>query len=194
MADMHNTIMAYFESKVRPDNLPMMLKRGGRSRLCNFFKDYGFNRGAEIGVNWGRYSERLCRANPENIELYCIDPWYSRVRPERAEKKVVRAKERLAPYNATIIRKKSMDALADFKDKSLDFVFIDGNHSFDFVCPDIIFWSQKVRKGGIIACHDYYAFRNGGVMKAVEAYTHCHKIDPWYTTYEVMPSAVWFKP
>ena len=87
-----------------------------------------------------------------------------------------------------------MDALADFEDSSLDFVFIDGNHTFDYAVSDIIYWSYKVRKGGIVAAHDYYAFAKNGVMKAVDAYTHCHHIDPWYVTYEHVPTAFWFKP
>ena len=36
------------------------------------------------------------------------------------------------------------------------FVYIDGNHKFDFICPDIIYWSKKVKHGGIVAVHDFY--------------------------------------
>ena len=197
MDNYNDILMEFFGNKrKRKDNLPFALKRGGRNRLAEFLGEYGFNRGVEIGVQWGLYSAILCKANP-NIELYSIDPWlYSKRKSSkaRAEQKFNKSVKRLSPFNATVIRKKSMDALVDFKDNSLDFVFIDGNHSFDYAVSDIIHWTHKVRQGGVIAVHDYYNFNNGGVMKAVDAYTHCHYIDPWYVTYEFVPSAFWFKP
>ena len=197
MDNFHNTIVEFFETKdKRLDNLPISLKRGGRRRLAEFLGKYGFNRGVEIGVQWGLYSKILCVANP-NIELHSVDPWlYSRRKgaKARAEQKFNKSITRLSLYNATVIRKKSMDALADFEDKSLDFVYIDGNHTFDYAVSDIIHWSHKVRKGGVIAAHDYYNFKNNGVMKAVEAYVHCHHIDPWYVTYEHVPTALWMNP
>ena len=47
------------------------------------------------------------------------------------------------------------DAVKDIEDSSLDFVHIDGDHSYDFVMQDIILWGRKVRIGGIISGHDY---------------------------------------
>lgn len=87
-----------------------------------------------------------------------------------------------------------MEALKDFSDDFLDFVYIDANHEFDYCCPDIIFWSQKVRSGGIVACHDYFHHVRGGVVHAVNAYTASHNIQPWYVTREVFPTAFWVKP
>jgi hypothetical protein len=43
-------------------------------------------------------------------------------------------------------------ALADAR---LDAVFIDGDHTFDAVTRDVAAWWPKVKKGGIIAGHDY---------------------------------------
>lgn len=55
----------------------------------------------------------------------------------------------------TIIRKASVQAAKQFKNASLDFVFIDGSHDTDSVCADIDAWIPKVKAGGIIAGHDY---------------------------------------
>lgn len=41
-----------------------------------------------------------------------------------------------------------MDAVGEIEDGSLDFVFIDGNHSFEAVREDLMHWSRKVRPGG----------------------------------------------
>ena len=42
-------------------------------------------------------------------------------------------------------------------DESLDFVFIDGNHEYDFVFSDIKNWLPTVKCGGVLAGHDYHA-------------------------------------
>jgi hypothetical protein len=169
-----------------------------RNHLAELLGEMGFNKGAEIGVRKGQFSKRLCDANP-NIDLLCIDPWTKyvaiRTSPQSRQEKYYRyAVKNLSPYNTKIIRKASMDALDDVEDLSLDFVYIDGNHRFDWVMPDIIFWSHKVRAGGIVACHDYYSFGWAGVREAIDAYTRSHHIDPWYVTKELEPTAFWVKP
>lgn len=174
------------------DNLPVGTRFSSRERLGDVFREAGLNRGAEIGVKKGEFSVVLCEKNP-NIELYCIDCWLGD-RQHRHNRYLRMARKQLEPYNATLIRKTSMEALDDFADESLDFVYIDANHSFDYCCPDIIFWSQKVRTGGIVACHDYFHHVQGGVVHAVNAYTSSHNIRPWYVTREVFPTAFWVKP
>jgi predicted O-methyltransferase YrrM len=83
--------------------------------------------------------------------------------------------------------------LKDFEDESLDFIFIDGDHRFDAIMMDIICWVPKIRKNGIIIIHDYYATGFYGVRQAVDAYTQCHNINPWFTTKEFEPTAFWVK-
>lgn len=60
----------------------------------------------------------------------------------------------------------SVEASFKYDDKSLDFVFIDGNHSYDYVMADIKAWFPKLKWGGIIGGDDYEAAWPG-VMKAV---------------------------
>jgi ubiquinone/menaquinone biosynthesis C-methylase UbiE len=49
-----------------------------------------------------------------------------------------------------------MEALDNFPDGSLDFVYIDGNHSIRYATEDIYEWYRKVRPGGAISGHDYF--------------------------------------
>jgi hypothetical protein len=100
----------------------------------------------------------------------------------------------LANHNVTIIRKTSMEAVNDVPLESLDFVYIDANHHFDFAMEDILYWSKRVRSGGIVACHDYNHGSNSEVVFAVNAYTAAHHIDPWYVTKQASPTAYWVKP
>ena len=82
-----------------------------------------------------------------------------------------------------------MEAVKDFKDNSIDFVYIDGNHTYDYVTQDITEWSKKVRKGGIVSGHDYGWWyhsqkmlkrTDGRVDLAVKTYTHTNNIHPWF--------------
>jgi phage-related protein len=149
--------------------------------LIKHFAELGFTTGAEIGVAEGYLSEEMFKAIP-NLKLYCVDIWTpyrgnqwsgSTARNEHHFKA---ASERLSKYNAIVMREMSMDAVKKFANGSLDFVYIDANHAFDYVIQDLIEWSKKVRVGGIISGDDYYDFRKAGVIPAVNAYTKAHEI------------------
>ena len=49
----------------------------------------------------------------------------------------------------------SKDAAENFKNESLDFVYIDGAHDYDSVKSDILSWKPKIRKNSYIAGDDY---------------------------------------
>ena len=170
--------------------MPIEIPDYGRNNLAELFAELKFNTGVEIGVESGLYSEILCKANP-NLHLNCVDAWT----PYKGYRDYVKtstihgfyevAKERLSKYNTTMIRKFSMDAVKDFADRSLDFVYIDGNHTIEYVINDIAEWSKKVKIGGIIAGHDYHNYlkrRQIHVVDAVHAYTHAWQIYPWFVT------------
>jgi len=68
------------------------------------------------------------------------------------------------------IQMKSEEAVEMFRDKTLDFVFIDADHSYNAVRLDIDVWLPKVKVGGILAGHDYSLsadWSRKGVIKAV---------------------------
>lgn len=175
--------------------------RAGFTRvdLAQLIASMGLRKGAEIGVADGRYSLVLCQHIPD-IHLLCVDPWQPYEGNPRGggrdqhAKNFELAQSRLSPYGAQFCRKVSADALADVPNGSLDFVYIDGHHGFDYVMADLIGWSTKVRSGGIVAGHDFYHFKNSGVIEAVEAYTKAHGITEWWTCDEREPSFWWVKP
>jgi predicted O-methyltransferase YrrM len=59
---------------------------------------------------------------------------------------------------------KNLDTLKSITEE-LDFLFIDGNHFYDFVKKDLEMYGPLVRKGGIIAMHDIGYTEEGGVYK-----------------------------
>lgn len=169
------------------DILPYKAFQGDRIALAQLFGELNFNKGAEIGVEMGRYSAHLCRANP-NLQIMCVDPWepFSHHSANNMEATYQNARARLAQFGNRVnfVRKRSVDAAREVPDKSLDFVYIDGLHDFDSCMGDILAWVPKVRPGGIVSGHDYLPLYQYGVVAAVDAYTRAHNIFLWYITHE----------
>ncbi len=55
----------------------------------------------------------------------------------------------------TVHKDTSANASKSFEDASVDFVFIDANHTYKSVKANILAWHPKIKRGGIIAGHDY---------------------------------------
>ena len=90
--------------------------------------------------------------------------------------------ENVAPVASAIVpmRMTTTQAASNFADGSVDFVFIDADHSYEAVKQDIQTWLPKVRHGGVLAGHDYgWA---GTVQRAVhETLGEKDWLDPWRT-------------
>lgn len=165
-----------------------------RRQLADFFHEMGYKTGAEIGVYKGEFTRHLLK---RGAKVYAIDPWREyadygdpRVHFQARQNEIYEsAKKRLSKFGdqCVMIRKTSMEAVGDFEDGSLDFVYIDGHHGFKYVTEDIYEWSKKVRKGGIISGHDYALKKNKPgspyilqVKFVIDAYTKAFAIDKWY--------------
>ena len=140
---------------------PFAVPDCGRDSLPEFFKELGFKVGAEVGTYRGEFTEKLCKAG---LKIYAIDPWMGYEGAGRSEQKQDKqdinyeeAKKVLAPYtDCVLVRKTSREALKDFEDGSLDFVYLDGDHRFQYIAEDLVEWSKKVRSGGVVSGHDYF--------------------------------------
>lgn len=76
----------------------------------------------------------------------------------------------------TVIVAPSLTAAALFPDNSLDFVFIDAQHTEEAVTADIQAWLRAVKPGHLIAGHDYDSHWRGVVL-AVQKTLPGH--EPW---------------
>lgn len=97
-------------------------------------------------------------------ELLCVDTWQGSVNVQRhldivAEYDVYgtfleNVAQAPASVKLTPLRLDSTAAAETFDNRSLDFVFIDADHSYEAVKADIAAWRPKVRPGGILCGHD----------------------------------------
>lgn len=184
-----------------PSGFPVKLNCH-REHLPELFKELNFKVGVEIGVGRGIFSECLCVGNPE-AKLFSIDPWssYDGYKDYPVQKMLDgferEARDRLSKYpNCVIVKKMSTDAVSDFENQSLDYVYIDGNHQLCECYTDIKIWSEKVRSGGIICGHDYKRMRPGHptrVFEAVNAYVGEYNIQKWFLTGENTHTFLWVK-
>ncbi len=167
---------------------PMELVRSRWASLTKLFKELNFTVGAEVGVERGRFSKIICQVNPQ-LKLYVIDCWQTykgyrdHVSQERLDEFYLETKTRLTPFNCHIIRDWSIEAVKRFADESLDFVFIDASHDYEHVKEDIREWSKKVKRGGIVAGHDYIDKMHGityGVKRAVNEWIKENSISPLF--------------
>lgn len=154
--------------------------------------------GVEVGVYRGDTSAVLLRSFPQ-LHLFMVDPWdtYAPNHPyyisgdgcsrqtQKEQLQNLNAAKRSTDFaydRRTIITKTSLEAARQFSgladrlegkfDGRFDFVFIDGDHTYEAVKADIAAWWPLVNAGGLLCGHDidHPRDRRGvwGVRRAVE--------------------------
>lgn len=167
---------------------PIWIQRINRALMAETLAELGYTVGVEVGVANGDHSRILLDHIP-NLKLYGVDAWtnYEGYRGFRAN--LLRdwhqlARDHLSSRNFVEVNKFSMDAVRDFADGSLDFVYLDAGHDFKNIAMDICEWRKKVRSGGILFGHDYECVPSGPfechVQFVVNAYAVSHELSPWF--------------
>jgi len=160
--------------------------------------ELGLKKGVEIGTYKGKYAECLTREMP-GLDLTCVDAWtaykgYQDYETTDLEQTAYAdAQARADRCGFKLMKAWSLDAVKEFANESLDFVFIDGNHDFRHVVDDVDEWSKKVRKGGIVSGHDFFInhHKRFGVREAIPAWCEANQIKPLFAvTHDHCPS--WF--
>lgn len=133
------------------------------SRLSLLEKIKPGDKCVEIGVFKGDFAEFILKMEPS--ELHLIDPWVSIMDvPARwhaiPQEDMDGIKQDVidrfsADSRVNIISKYSIDALDDIEDGSLDWVYLDGNHSYSFAQQDLANWWLKLKGGGFLCGNAY---------------------------------------
>lgn len=143
------------------------------------------DRFVEVGVYWGRsfsyFIVEMINAG-KKFDCVAVDacPWDGE--PCTGFHREMKPLE--GHFRVMFERVDSFVAAKNFKDESIDFVFIDANHTYEFVSKDIAAYLPKVKKsGGVISGHDW---SDDGVKRAVReifrngTYTVDTSQDIWY--------------
>jgi len=172
----------------------------------------------EVGVQEGKFAELLLATAPSSLRHYVgIDPWTpqsgelyvdaaNHADPARHAANLQAALRRLGPYHVdaggrtavTLLKQQSPGAASIFKDESLCVVYLDGRHDYASVRRDLEAWWPKVRRGGLLAGHDYL---NGvvegsvfGVRAAVDKFARDQGLLLLATRDASFPTFLLFKP
>jgi hypothetical protein len=127
-------------------------------------KEFPNGKGVEVGTFKGEFSKEIL----ENWEgtLYMVDVWRPLSDKEYLDSSnhnnfengvYSEAMKNISGHEdrAVMVRAASEIAANMFEDNSLDFVYIDANHAYDYVVQDINLWYPKVKEGGYLCGHDY---------------------------------------
>jgi hypothetical protein len=118
--------------------------------------------GVEIGVLNGETSAFLLDVNSK-IKLTGIDP----IIPDSMESsligslEIIKSNTKKNESRFNFIHNYSYNVVSMFEDNEIDFLFIDGDHTYDAVSQDFELYFPKVKKGGLIFLHDSRMYRGG---------------------------------
>ena len=143
--------------------------------------------GAEIGVYKGDFSELILEREPRKLHL--VDPWKFELDPAYAdswyggpagksqakmdsiyESVVGRFRSAIRAGIVEVHRNTSAGCCSQFPDNYFDWIYIDGNHQYEFVKLDLEMLLPKVKLHGLVAGDDYGSpgWWQDGVTKAVD--------------------------
>ena len=145
---------------------------------------------AETGVHGGDFSQQILdRCSPATLHL--IDPWKFQPSPRynhafyggkaaggqremdsRHQKVCTRFAAQIRSGQVKVNRGDSAEVLEQFPDGYFDWVYIDGNHFYEFVKQDLDLSLKKTRGGGYITGDDYAwdARFDNGIKRAVDEF------------------------
>jgi len=165
--------------------------------LVNLLQKKPCSVGAELGVFEGTLSAFLLKKLPIQT-LYCVDCWehypdFTAILNPKGKTYNSDMDELFNTYRQNVsrfekriqtLRMFTTEAVKHIEDESLDFIFIDANHAYEYVKKDIEDWLPKVKKGGLISGHDYGKARFGVTEAVKESFGNKFK--------HHKPSSVWW--
>lgn len=124
----------------------------------------------EIGAFKGKSTCFIAEGiGSKNIQFFTIDTWRNDTMQEGRQDVYPDFLKNIEPYKDKIkpLRGYSYDVRKEWpQERKIDFLWIDGDHSYEGVKRDIQDWLPLVKKNSFVCFHDYRDFP--GVKKAVD--------------------------
>lgn len=138
----------------------------------------------EIGTLQGWFAWRCAEYLPEGARLWCVDPFvddmvegYDGEYNRRCWEMNLGAH---AGDRVELLAGRSFDVAQAWDNrKKVDFLFVDGDHTYSGVRLDLHMWCAKVRPGGLVAGHDIDGPHGGNVRRALDEYCADHRIEEY---------------
>lgn len=137
----------------------------------------------EVGCYAGESTEMFAE---KALHVWAVDKWENGFEAKSADNENMEEVEasfdqRLRPYvDQGVVEKIKKDSVAAsrmFRNECLDFVYLDGDHTYEGVMADLKAWAPKIKRYGCIGGHDFTDPNWGGeVSKAVEDYFEKHDL------------------
>jgi predicted O-methyltransferase YrrM len=109
----------------------------------------------EIGSSQGVSAARIAAAMPDSGILYCVDPWPASEGKLNACHAIFRRHiSRTGVTSKIRVLQKVSSAVGGLVPSEIDFIFVDGDHSWKGIETDWCLVRQKLRFGGIVCLHD----------------------------------------
>ena len=144
--------------------------------LAHKIRENDFRIGAEIGCANGNTTGHILK-NTKVRKLYAVDLWHpsnDRFSSKQYDgwnfKRMQSRFERAIHGNrhrVVLLKGISWEVADSVEDGTLDFIFIDADHSYQSVKRDILAWTPKLKEGGMISGHDTH-FKD--VYRAINFY------------------------
>jgi len=120
---------------------------------------------AEIGVWKGDFAKEILEKGDFIERYYMIDPWANlpdwnkpfNVKPDKFAAIYAEAMEKIAfaSERITILRGRTKEMIDRIPDGSLDFAYVDGDHTLRGITIDLIRLLPKIKEGGFIGGDDF---------------------------------------
>ena len=164
-------------------------RHGTSVDLCReYFKGKTFDLVVELGT---RFGESTISLNSNSIikRLVTIDPYlrYEDYKGDggwntATDETYERTKRLLSSFsNIEMVRAMSSDAVDIFEDNSIDFIFVDGNHTYQYILEDLELYYPKVKSGGTLCGDDYFmeagAYGKKMVQEAVNEFAEKYSLE-----------------
>ena len=119
----------------------------------------------EVGVWQGDFAVQILEQCEFIEQYYMIDPWASLPdwnKPLNVDREVfdnvfaeAMRKTAFASNKRVVLRGRTKDVIDEIRDDSLDFAYIDGDHTLRGITIDLIRLLPKIKEGGIIGGDDF---------------------------------------